>query len=1178
MKKHNHHKKSILKLGLLTSISVVWLTIRTGTKPSRIAYPCQKAAVANVNIFLASLALPLMGLNTKTIVRHVLGRRARTRTVLITTAMLFVVGASALTVVAPPIVNLAPVILNLEPHQALVSSGSSDLFIVQNASGLQGNMDAAISSLVTLMQNHNLMFYKTATYPLGLIGRNDVVIIKVNGQSPQRGGTNTDLAKSLVKEILSHPEGFMGEIVLADNGQSSGGINMTQSNAYDHTQSMADVAQMFSASDYKVSSYSWYEIANKNVNEYADGDFTDGYVVNSTANAVTGLLVSYPKFRTADGTYISFKRGIWNQSTSSYDSEKLKVINLPLFKSHYDYGATACVKNYMGVGSQTLTGEHDTVGNGGMGTQMVETRFPVLNILDCIWINANPYESGSSCGPFTSYDVASYTNLIGASTDPVALEYWIAKHVAMPTAIQRGYSVYSSINPDYAPVVSGLTQSYHNYLTLSMNVIKNSGRQATMLESAMNVYLIPRAALPVFGLNHNYFKGSYVFWNNSVWWQKLRASGTEWIRTEIRYFNQTIYLQNQSDIRLNLEPLNVCRTAKANGFKILAVLDEKINQYKGGGSTEVEPIEDLETWKVLVKGVLDGYGNLMDAVEMWNEPDRVNSTIPNEEQWYMNGSASAYLEMLKILYQEVQNYNMANSTSIKVVAGALSSVKTGNSTSGSNRYGGYLLGNLTAMNASSYCDYFSIHIYDGNLDENFTSAADLYNEAKRIIAPWSDNPVWITELGANQKKQTEGDANLSELEIGQREFMRESLSVLQENTDCPLTMWYCYYNPHTEGYNATENKTEPPHGIVSQDANLTERLAYFLFQSFVRGLGRPSVSITPNSVAMDLEQSQLFNSTVSGGTSPYSYQWCLNDSPISGATNPTWIFAPPSPGSYNVYLNVTDNVGYKAESNFVLVTVNPPPSVTISPVSVTMGVNQSQPFNSTVSGGALPYSYQWFLNGTAVPSANSSSWTFAPPSAGRYTIYANVTDSLGVQATSNNANITVGSGVHNVAVTNVLVLKTIIGQGYGENIIATAADLGSYRETFNLTLCANTTIIASQNVTLSAGDSENLTITWNTTGFAFGNYTINATAGPVPGETDTGDNTFTDAAILVTIPGDINGDFNSTRGDLVLLANAYGSKPQTPSKWNPNADINGNGVVGLTDLVLLAIHYGQHYP
>ena len=298
-----------------------------------------------------------------------------------------------------PAFNLTPVALNLQ-SQAADAANSSNLFIIQHASGLQGNMDAAMSALLSSMQSNGLSFFKTSAIPSGLIGADDVIIIKVNGQSEQRGGTNTDLAKSLVKTIVDHPDGFTGEVVIADNGQDTGGVDMTESNAYDHSQSMTDVAGMFPT--YKVSAYSWYTIATNNVTEYSSGNYQDGYVVNSTSNAVTGVKVSYPKFQTAYGTYISFKNGVWNQSTETYDSSKLKIINLPLFKSHYDYGATACVKNYMGVGSQTLTGMHDSVGDGGMGTMMVETRFPTLNILDGIWINANPYPAN---GPRPTYDL-----------------------------------------------------------------------------------------------------------------------------------------------------------------------------------------------------------------------------------------------------------------------------------------------------------------------------------------------------------------------------------------------------------------------------------------------------------------------------------------------------------------------------------------------------------------------------------------------------------------------------------------------------------------------------------------------------------------------------------------------------------------------------------------------------
>jgi uncharacterized protein (DUF362 family) len=64
-----------------------------------------------------------------------------------------------------------------------------------------------------------------------------------------------------------------------------------------------------------------------------------------------------------------------------------------------------------------------------MGTEMVDTRYPVLNILDAIWVNANPGR-----GPGTSYNAATKTGIIAASADPVALDYWAAKNILVQTA------------------------------------------------------------------------------------------------------------------------------------------------------------------------------------------------------------------------------------------------------------------------------------------------------------------------------------------------------------------------------------------------------------------------------------------------------------------------------------------------------------------------------------------------------------------------------------------------------------------------------------------------------------------------------------------------------------------------------------------------------------------------
>jgi len=169
----------------------------------------------------------------------------------------------------------------------------------------------------------------------------------------------------------------------------------------------------------------------------------------------------------------------------------------------------------------------------------------------------------------------------------------------------------------------------------------------------------------------------------------------------------------------------------------------------------------------------------------------------------------------------------------------------------------------------------------------------------------------------------------------------------------------------------------------------------------------PVVSISPTSVIMDVGQSKLFNSSPSGGTVPYFYQWYLNDAPVSGATSPTWVFSPSVAGSYLVYLNLTDSVGFSVKSNVVSVTVNPPPVVTISPPSAILDVGQSQSFTSNASDGTPPYSYQWYLNGNPVPGATNPTWTFTPSSAGSYTVYVKITDSVEFQVNSNTATVTV---------------------------------------------------------------------------------------------------------------------------------------------------------------------------
>jgi len=367
---------------------------------------------------------------------------------------------------------------------------ASDIFVVN---GTLGN-DQGVTKLIDLMGNHGSLFYKSPVAGMnrgsrGLIARDDTLIIKVNSQWDERGGTSTDLLKSLVKAIVEHPDGFVGEIVVADNGQAQygstrrgGSLDYSRNNAEDTSQSVQRVVNSFA--DYKVSTYLWDDITTVKIKEYFEGDVDDGYVTSAAVSQGALAIISYPKFKTKFDTHISVKLGIWNPKTQTYDSDHLKLINVPVLKSHRIYGVTACVKHYMGMVSDKLTAQlgaraHNTVGMGGMGVEMIETRFPLLNIVDAIWVNAKP-----GGGPRTPYDAAARAGVIAASVDPVALDYWVSKNILMQVARENRYDNLSLIDPDNTE-----PGFFGQWLRLSMGAIKKAGYQTTIEESHMNVYV-----------------------------------------------------------------------------------------------------------------------------------------------------------------------------------------------------------------------------------------------------------------------------------------------------------------------------------------------------------------------------------------------------------------------------------------------------------------------------------------------------------------------------------------------------------------------------------------------------------------------------------------------------------------------------------------------------------------
>lgn len=155
--------------------------------------------------------------------------------------------------------------------------------------------------------------------------------------------------------------------------------------------------------------------------------------------------------------------------------------------------------------------------------------------------------------------------------------------------------------------------------------------------------------------------------------------------------------------------------------------------------------------------------------------------------------------------------------------------------------------------------------------------------------------------------------------------------------------------------------------------------------------------------------------------------------------------------------------------------------------------------------------------------------------------------------------------------------KTIIAEGYYANATmnVTIINYGLQTETFTFTSQIYTTV-QNQTVTLESRNSITFTFTFNTTDLPKGIYIMGAYITPVQDETYMVDNNYTQQ-IIITIPGDVDGDFEVDIYDVTAICICYDSKIGEPNYY-PNYDVDGNGIIDIFDVTTACITYGQKYP
>ena len=422
--------------------SLIWLLLRSGTKPKRLTYPCQRVAAVNSVGFLAYLTA-LLG--SATLLHRLKVAFTPARLILFTVGLLLTVTLQS-SITAPALPVLAE-----SPDLPAWTSGAavSNVFAITNVPEPQYSLDGGsvpggvgvgealhdegVDALVELMEIHGDYFYKTSAHPDGLFGSDDVVVLKVNNQWDGRNGTNTDVVKGVIYRLVQHPDGFTGAVIIAENTQNHNDDWYHQSDGNDEhnsqfqDQSYLEVAQAFVGEGKHVCIADWKSIRTNLVPDYDAGNDNDGYV--------------------------------WD-GVSSFDNTRLKMINIPVLKYHGAAGATIALKNYLGfittAGGRWMSPGYihcwllsTSTADGGtcpthtqeyglIGRQMAHIRRADLDIVDAIWVNP--------CSNTDQYTSAQRQDVLLASRDPFAVDYYASDYLLGPLIQQFGSSCYN--NPD----------------------------------------------------------------------------------------------------------------------------------------------------------------------------------------------------------------------------------------------------------------------------------------------------------------------------------------------------------------------------------------------------------------------------------------------------------------------------------------------------------------------------------------------------------------------------------------------------------------------------------------------------------------------------------------------------------------------------------------------------------
>ncbi len=177
-----------------------------------------------------------------------------------------------------------------------------------------------------------------------------------------------------------------------------------------------------------------------------------------------------------------------------------------------------------------------------------------------------------------------------------------------------------------------------------------------------------------------------------------------------------------------------------------------------------------------------------------------------------------------------------------------------------------------------------------------------------------------------------------------------------------------------------------------------------------------SLSVNPSTVNTALNIQISFSAIATGGTSPYTFKWILNQAVTScSSTLGTCALNFSNVGTSYLNVSATDSAGHTTSYNVPVMvsTTVVSPSISLTSDTTSIAAGGTVNLNAAITGGQSPFVYNWGITGSSSPPCSTSSSACAAVFAtgGTFSAGVTVTDANNLSVTAPAISITVANTV-----------------------------------------------------------------------------------------------------------------------------------------------------------------------